>query len=144
MCFRHYLKAAILQTSNQVQGWQQNYSCFCNSHHFLWRAWLQVTEPSFTYPRAGCTIKGWAAGPSLYGRALGKHTKQFGFKKAANRLLAEKHLPHLARERNSAAWGWGADQLPEIRLPTRFPMFFLIIAQITICTHTRWLLIRAN
>jgi len=73
-----------------------------------------------------------------------KHAKQFGLKKPDYRLLVEKHLPHLARKRNSAAWGWGTDQLPEIRLPTCFPMFFLIIAQITVCTHTRCLLIKAN
>lgn len=104
-----------------------------------------MTESSFTCPHAGHTIKGWAAAPNLHGRAKRKHAKQFGFKKPDYRLLVEKkHLPHLARERNSAAWGWRMDQLPEIRLPTRFPVFFLIIAQITICIRTRCLLIKAN
>lgn len=103
-----------------------------------------MTQSGFTCPHAGHTIKDRAVDPSLPGRAVGKHAKQFGLKKPDYRLLVEKHLPHLARKRNSAAWGWGTDQLPEIRLPTHFPMFFLIIAQITICTHTRCLLIKAN
>lgn len=102
-----------------------------------------MTEPSVTCPHAVCTVKGWAADPGLHGRA--KYTKQRGLKKIKDyRLLSEKHLPHLARNSNSAAWGWGTDQLPEISLPARFPVFFLIIAQITICTHTRCLLIKAN
>lgn len=102
-----------------------------------------MTESSFLCPHAGHTIKGRAAASNLHGRAMGKHAEQFGFK---TQIIGcgKKHLPHLARERNSAAWGWRMDQLPEIRLPTRFPMFFLIIAQITICTHTRCLLIKAN
>jgi len=48
------------------------------------------------------------------------------------------------QKKEFSSWGWGMEQLQEIRPPTRFPMFFLIIAQITICTRTRCLLIKAN
>lgn len=141
MCFRHYLRTTI-KSGTKIKG-----------KLFLLLQYLSLSLKSvgckwqsrFICPHAGHAIKGRAAAPSLHGRAMGKHAKQFGFKKPDYRLLLEKkHLPHLARERNSAAWGCRMDQLPEIRLPTRFPVFFLIIAQITICTHTRCLLIKAN
>lgn len=50
-----------------------------------------MTESSFTYPHAGHTIKGRAADPNLHGRAMGKHAKQFGFKKPDYRLLVEQN-----------------------------------------------------
>lgn len=50
-----------------------------------------MTGSSFICPHAGHTIKRLAAAPSLHGRAMEKHAKHFGFKKADYRLLVEKN-----------------------------------------------------
>lgn len=66
------------------------------------------------------------------------------FEKAGFLAAGREMPPPPCQKKEFSSWGWGMNQLPEIRPPTCFPMFFLIIAQITICTRTRCLLIKAN
>lgn len=89
MCFRHYLRTTI-KSGTKIKG-----------KLFLLLQYLSLSLKSvgckwqsrFMCPHAGHAIKGRAAAPSLHGRAMGKHAKQFGFKKPDYRLLLEKKAP---------------------------------------------------
>lgn len=66
-----------------------------------------MTQSAFTCPHAGHTIKDRAVDPSLPGRVVGKHAKQFGLKKARLQAACGEAPPPPCQKKEFSSLGMG-------------------------------------